>query len=121
MTFPEYREYVEGISIHFRGEAPLKFQWEGPREIYVDDPFRRDFKMTDPIASAVKTEVEQVQTAVKADVKTETTGVESAVEGEFDKAKAALGADVTKARAVLAKFGIAIAALIVGWILGKLF
>ena len=38
MTFAEYREYVESISVHFRGEAPLKFQWEGPREIYVDEP-----------------------------------------------------------------------------------
>lgn len=77
--------------------------------------------MTDPIASVVKTEVEQVQTAVKADVKTEATGVESAVESEFDTIKADLGEDITKARAVFVKFVIAFAAIIVGWILGKLF
>lgn len=77
--------------------------------------------MTDPIASAVKAEVEQVQTAVKADVKTEVTGVESAGIGEFDKVKVALAADITKARAIAEKFGIAIAALVVGWILGKVF
>lgn len=38
MTFAEYREYVESISISFRGDAPVKFDWEGPREIYVYEP-----------------------------------------------------------------------------------
>lgn len=121
MTFAEYREYVGSLFAGFRGETPVKFLWEGPREIYIEDPFRRDFQVTDPITSAVKAEVEQVQTAVKADVKTEATGIESVVAGEFDEAKVALAADITKARAVLAKFGIAVVALVVGWILGKLF
>lgn len=38
MTFAEYREYVESISVSFRGEAPVKFSWDGPREIYIDEP-----------------------------------------------------------------------------------
>lgn len=58
--------------------------------------------MTDPVAN--------VETVVKADVT-----------AEFDEVKVALAADIVKARAVMAKFGIAFAALVVGWILGKLF
>jgi hypothetical protein len=37
MTFAEYREYVASLSSAFRGEAPVKFCWDGPREVYVGD------------------------------------------------------------------------------------
>lgn len=69
--------------------------------------------MTDTVANT--------EAAVKADVQAEVTTVASGITVELDEAKVALAADITKARAVMAKFGIAFAALVVGWILGKLF